>query len=376
MKLPPVRDGADAMLVALATQLSALPEDDTAAFGTLCETLVAAGLPLWRVAMQLENLHPLHYGYCLHWTEGQPGQRLERSFEFGASPEFAASPYMAALHGDGWGAWKLDRDDLAALPLLRDLREAGASEYVSDIVSPHGALPPGISWTTRRSGGFTEAEHETLRRVGRIVAPFFALAAERRTTETVLRTYLGRGPAEAVRAGAVRRGDVREVEALILLTDLRGFTAFAAANGDAAVLDRLGRYCEAVTDAVTEAGGDVLKFVGDGIVSIFTLENGLARTVPAALDAVATARDCALDFVAVLHAGRVAYGNVGARTRLDFTVIGDAVNLASRLERVAKEEGVPTVLTETVAAHAPSAESLGTFTIRGVADPVPLFRAP
>ena len=366
-------DGA-AMLLALADQVADLPlHDDDRAFGLLCEALVAAGLPIWRAAMQLENLHPLHYGYCLHWTEGATGARLERSHEFGASEEFAASPYMAALE-PGWRSWKLA--DEADLSLLQQLRDAGASEYVSHITSRDGALPPGVSWTTKRPGGFTEAEHAILRRVGRIVTPAFALAAARNTTDTVLRTYLGTGPAKAVAAGAVRRGDRERVDALILLTDLRGFTAFAAGADEAAVLERLGRYCEAVTDAVTAGGGDVLKFVGDGILSIFPLERGLAEAVPAALSAVATAR-AELDaaFVASLHAGRVTYGNVGAQTRLDFTVIGDAVNLAARLERVAKDEGVATVMTAPVAAHAPEARPLGTFELRGVLGATEVFAA-
>jgi adenylate cyclase len=332
--------------------------------------------------MQLEDLHPLHYGYCLHWLEGEPGHELIRTHDFGASEEFARSPYMAALRAGGWCAWSLEsRSAGEDLPLLQDLRAKGASEYVSHIVSKVGKLPAGVSWATRVPGGFTAKQRGVLRCVGPMIAAVFRATAAERTTDAVMQTYLGRGPAEAVRAGMVKRGDIRRIQALVLLTDLRGFTDLTSRSNDVAVLDALGAYSEAVVRAVTAAGGDVLKFMGDGILSIFTLNGpkAIEAASQAAVQAVANARSALadrddLDFIAVLHAGDVAYGNVGATARLDFTVIGETVNVAARLERVAKDLGIATIATATVAdALGPSARTLGRHQLRGIAEAIEVF---
>jgi adenylate cyclase len=166
-----------------------------------------------------------------------------------------------------------------------------------------------------------------------------------------------------------------------LLTDLRGFTDLTSRSNDVAVLDALGAYSEAVVRAVTAAGGDVLKFMGDGILSIFTLNGpkAIEAASQAAVQAVANARSALadrddLDFIAVLHAGDVAYGNVGATARLDFTVIGETVNVAARLERVAKDLGIATIATATVAdALGPSARTLGRHQLRGIAEAIEVF---
>jgi adenylate cyclase len=195
----------------------------------------------------------------------------------------------------------------------------------------------------------------TIRADRRIRVP--AGRAERRKLATVLRTYVGRGPATEVLAGRVRRGDVRRLDAVVLLTDLRGFSRMTAIHSETETLTALVLYAEAVVAAVTARGGDVLKLMGDGILAIFPVESPgqAALACTAALAAVRAARaDLALtslEFVAVLNLGAVAYGNVGARERLDFTVIGDAVNVASRIEAHAKRLAVSVAMTAAVARH-------------------------
>lgn len=357
-------------------------DGDAGVFGSVCESLVDAGIPLWRAAFQLENLHPVYYGYCLHWMEGEAPGTIERTHAFAESPDFLASPYMASLRCGGRFRQKLSDPEAMDIPLLKTLRSRGATEMIAHIVSERGNLPPGVSWTTTQAGGFTDDQADFLFRLGPLLAPHFVAAANRQTVSAVLNTYVGKGPARAVQSGIVRRGEVEEVDAVIVMTDMRGFTAASAGRTHDETLVLLSDYCEAVTGAVMDLGGDVLKFVGDGILSIFEVERpeDLADRALDALAAVRRAQETLakrpqpIDVVAVLHAGIVAYGNVGARTRLDFTVIGDAVNLTSRLEAIAKQEGEPIVLSRPIAMSlGGDVRRLGSFDVRGLSGPIDLF---
>jgi adenylate cyclase len=336
-------------------------------FTMLCEGVVATTVPLARSALQMENLHPVYYGYCLHWQAGGSAQIIERSRAFGASEEFRQSPYMASLPSGSW-RWRPE-DGPPALPLVRDLAGSGVTDFMAEIIGADGTLPPGITWATRASGGFSADDAAFLRALGPLLVPLFGWRAERRKLDAVLRTYLGAAPGREVLRGQIRRGDVRRLEAVVLLTDLRGFTALADVAPETELLRALDRYFETVADAVHAGGGEVLKFIGDGVLAVFPAD--------AARAAVAAARRALADnegqITAVLTSGSVAYGNIGARERVDFTVIGPAVNLASRLEAVAKRLGEQIVATAAVAAAAGEAgRAIGSHPIRGVAAAVPL----
>jgi adenylate cyclase len=351
--------------------------DSAQVFGGLCERIRRLGIPLDRAAIQLDNLHPLYFGYCLHWYAGQPGYEVPRSHEFGASAEFQDSPYMAAVRGDGSYRWRQSQEPVPTKPLIRDLQSRGYTDYLTVLLGGRNALPPGVGWATTRPGGFSDDDIFVLQRLSRHLSAPFGLSAERRKLAAVMRTYLGRAPAVAVAQGRVRRGDLMRLEAVVLLTDLRGFSTLAASEPQEAVIGRLDAYAEAVVEAVSQHEGDVLKFVGDGILAIFPIEKETEQStrIAAAAAAVRQARGSLGDsFVAVLHAGPVAFGNVGARERLDFTVIGEAVNLASRLEAVAKELGVATIATRKVADNLPDRRALGSRQLRGFVEPVELFQ--
>ncbi len=196
----------------------------------------------------------------------------------------------------------------------------------------------------------------------------------RRSAESLLRTYLGDGPAQRVMAGAIRRGDWIEIEAAVLLTDLVGYTALSEQLPPDRLLDHLGRYLEVVVGSVQSENGDVLKFIGDGVLSIFPVrEGGPSEAVRRALRALEAALTRAeqvgdLRFIGCLHVGPVTYGNIGSPDRLDFTVVGPTVNLVSRLETITKRTGNVAVCSQEVAALLPAeaARALGTFALRGV----------
>jgi len=325
-------------------------------FGGICERVRAAGLPLERSAIQLFDLHPLVFAYCLHWHPGAPAYEVDHGHTFAAPTPETRTPYHAALDEGGFLHRRLERGE-TDLALLRDLRAQGFTDYLSIAIPSSASLPPGVSWATRAPGGFADGQVALLKALAPHLGPPFEMLAERRKLATVLRTYVGRGPATEVLAGRVRRGDVRRLDAVVLLTDLRGFSRMTAIHSETETLTALALYAEAVVAAVTARGGDVLKLMGDGILAIFPVESPgqAALACTAALAAVRAARaDLALtslEFVAVLNLGAVAYGNVGARERLDFTVIGDAVNVASRIEAHAKRLAVSVAMTAAVARH-------------------------
>ena len=341
---------------------------DAELFGRMCAAVRTAGVPLARAALQMENLHPVYYGYCLHWEVDGPARILERSREFGASEEFRLSPYMAALRQGGW-RWRAGDGDPRPAPGA-ELAASGVTDFMAEIVGATGTLPPGITWATRSPAGFAARDVAFLRALGPLLVPVFGSGAERRKLAAVLRTYLGGAPGREVLAGQIRRGDVRRLDAVVLLTDLRGFTALTASARETELLATLDRYFEAVADTVHAAGGEVLKFIGDGVLSVFPLEQA-AAAVAAARSALAQAGP---PFTTVLTAGPVAYGNIGARERLDFTVIGSAVNLASRIEAVAKRLDERLVATAQVAAAAGTpGRSLGRHELRGLEAAVELL---
>jgi adenylate cyclase len=237
------------------------------------------------------------------------------------------------------------------------LRGQGFTEFLSELIPFTYGVPPGITFATTAPGGFTDEQIALLRAVPPLLAAPLEVRAQRLTTGAILDTYLGRGPSREVLHGAIRRGDLRRIDCAVLLTDLRGFTGKTEGWPPETLLHALDIYFEAVADAVSTAGGDVIKFLGDGVLAIFPVEaaGNTAAACKAALNAALQARDALkasndgrsergeepLDFGCGLHIGEVAYGNIGGRDRLDFTVIGAAVKVASRCRSFARPRPLP-----------------------------------
>jgi adenylate cyclase len=197
---------------------------------------------------------------------------------------------------------------------------------------------------------------------------------------SLLEVYLGRGPAERIGKGAFLRGETTEIDAAVLITDLRDSTGLSERLQPDALLERLGAYFEIVVDAVRAQGGDVLKFVGDGVLAVFPAgEEGRQAACLQAARAIANAfadpAAAGMRFVAALHVGPVVYGNIGSPDRLDFTVVGPTVNYLSRLEGIAKSLDRRAVCSKEVAASLTSeaAISLGHRTLKGFSDPQEVF---
>jgi class 3 adenylate cyclase len=284
----------------------------------------------------------------------------------------------AVIEALGFGASPLDqagRDWLAKLGTVLDIgpRRDG----------------PVLSWAGTRA--FSSAEASGLHQAGRFaVAPLAALAARSALT-ALLEAYLGRRSAARVLGGALRRGTGETIRAALFCADLRGFTALSEATEPAAMIATLDAWFDRVAGAVHAFGGEVLKFIGDGVLAIFPVSGSPAEACEAALRAVTAARagmkhlDAArqsqrlppLPFGAALHLGEILWGNIGAADRLDFTAIGPAVNLASRLEGLCRPLGRSVLISGAVAAETNTPlMPLGKHVLRGIAAPCTVFTLP
>lgn len=248
---------------------------------------------------------------------------------------------------------------------------------------------PVLAWAGRRPFGADEAGR--LRQAARFAAAPLAALAARTAMAALLEAYLGRRSAARVQAGAVRRGAGETIPAVLLFADLRGFTALSEATEPAAMITALDAWFDRVAGAVHAFGGEVLKFIGDGVLVIFPVAGMPAEACEAALRAVAAARagmahlDAVrqaqdlppLPFGAALHLGDILWGNIGAAGRLDFTAIGPAVNLVSRLEGLCRPLGRSVLISGAVAAEtAIPLVPLGEHALRGIKAPCAVFTLP
>ncbi|HEV7439110.1 MAG TPA: adenylate/guanylate cyclase domain-containing protein [Methylobacterium sp.] len=376
--------GIERHLVAQATA----SDDADAIFGAFCAALVAAGLPLWRAALSLPTLDPLFRGANLIWHR-------DRGISWAATehgPEGAAlvarSP-MTVLSGEGrrFGRWQLAKREGQEMPLLAELRAEGGTDYMMHLVAfaPSTAIiGVAISFATDGPDGFSAEECDTLT----ALVPTMALATSKlclaHTMRETLGTYLGPRTGAQVLAGRIRRGEGEVVPAAILLADLRGFTALTDRDDPLRVVGWLDEHLDALGEPVTRHGGEVLKFLGDGFLAIFPVDDREAQPCAACAGALEAAREGLtrneilnaarrgaglpiLPADLVLHYGPVVYGNVGTGRRLDFTVVGRAVNEASRIERLCEEMGEPLLVSDAFARRcAARLRPAGEFTLRGV----------
>src|SRR6516225_187001 len=246
-----------------------------------------------------------------------------------------------------------------------------------------------LGWAGTRP--FDSAEADRLRQVARFaVAPLATLAA-RAALSALLEAYLGRRSAARVQAGALGRSAGETIRAALLYADLRDFTAMSEACEPAAVILALDAWFDRIAGAVHAFGGEVLKFIGDGVLAIFPVTGAPAAACEAALRAIVAARagmahlDAVrraqglppLPFGAALHLGEMLWGNIGAADRLDFTAIGPAVNLVSRLEGLCRPLGRSILISGALAAAtATPLVALGEHRLRGIAAPCAVFTLP
>jgi len=347
-----------------------------------CDRLVAIGIPLWRVRVGQRLINPLLGAWGVTWTRETGAQEYTVPRSVLATSAFTGSPFEHVIKTQTRFYRSLHNLDPACdHPVLFELSEDGSTDYLAlPIIYGDGSVQ-GAAFTTDASSGFAPEAIALVETLSPFLAAALEPAAMRRSAESLLRTYLGDGPAQHIAAGAIRRGDQVAIEAAVLLTDLRGYTRLSEQLPPNELLERLGQYQELVVTAVQTEGGDVLKFIGDGILSIFPVEGSGRETASAcarrALDAAFLNAQAipGMCFVGCLHVGPVIYGNIGSLDRLDFTVVGPTVNFLSRLEAIAKSTNSAAVCSREVAAGFPpdATRRLGAFTLPGIPDEQTIF---
>jgi len=374
----------------------------------LCRRLLAAGVPLWRAFAGGRTLHPQWAGHSYTW-ERDVGTSEPALFERGAAYEgrIRTSPFAALIgqleRGEGGGGWPSLRRRLTGpeihldFAVLEELAAAGATDYFAQVVGfgaggdPARGTGVGYSLTTDRAGGFSDGDLALIEAALPAVSLAIMAHAGHTIAAGLLGAYLGADAGRRVHAGAVERGSVQGIRAALWYADIRGFTAIADAQPGLAVIELLDEVFEALAAPLRPRGGEVLKFLGDGILAQFacgaaTEGETCLRALDAAseammaIDQLNNARDAvgkptaAVDLA--LHLGEVLYGNIGTVDRLDFTVIGPAVNEVARIEALCDQLGRNLLVSAEFAnaiGDRRSLTPLGRHALRGVREPREIY---
>jgi adenylate cyclase len=317
----------------------------------MCERLVNAGIPLHRVGAFVQTLHPDVLGSSFVWRAGGEVVITPITFDMPDSPEFKNNP-LAILYASGHEVrYRLDDPESRRFPFFDDMRKEGVTDYIALPLFFTDGTIHASSWTTREAGGFTDEHLAALRS---LIPPFSRLGeiiAMRRTATVLLDTYVGNRAGERIWAGQIRRGHAEDMQAAIWLSDLRGFTALSDRLPAETVVDILNQYFDCQVPVIREYGGEILKFMGDGLLAVFPIAKdggnlsevcsrvlAASRKARANVDAMHYPSGNVVErfrFGVALHIGSILFGNIGGMSRLDFTCIGPAVNLAARLEKIA-----------------------------------------
>jgi adenylate cyclase len=368
-----------------------------------CKGLHKAGLPVSRALVVIDTLHPVHEGRVFRWRSDNAAE--SETVEYGrtnqggqAAESWRRSPFYHLLQsGASLLRRRLSEPEGPEFPLFDDLREEAQTDYLAIIQrfaedSIIGEMDCVYSsWTTAEEGGFNDAQVEALQRLVPSLSLAIKSASLSRILETLVQTYLGRDAGRRVLQGRIERGIAERIEAVLWFSDLRGFTRVTGTARPEEVIPFLNDYAEAVISAVHEAGGDVLKLMGDGTLAIFTAEQPheacrcaltaekLARKRIRELNKRREAEGLPVTHSYLgLHIGEVFYGNIGSQERLDFTVIGPAVNEVSRIGQMCRSAERDVLMSSAFveAAHPEDRQrlvSVGRYALRGVARPQELF---
>jgi len=362
----------------------------------LADALVAADFPIWRLRLMVRTLNPQLFALSYTWQRGVAGiEEYEATHAGLQSAQFRDSTFAPIIAGEGGIRRRLDGPDPKLdFPILQDLIDEGGTDYVAMPVRFSDGLINILTLTSDRPGGFSTQElgdlYEVLPALGRQLEAY----AQRVSSLTLLRTYLGRDAGERVMDGLVQRGDGEEVHSVVWISDLRDSTSLANSMSRVAYLATLNQYFDCVAGAVIDNGGEVLKFIGDAVLAMFPIASRDDARPEAGLNAMKAVRqaregmdrlnelrttslEAPLRFGIGLHRGDITYGNIGTTKRLDFTVIGTAVNEVSRIEGLCKELGTPVLMSSAFAESIPTGlVSRGRHTLRGVEGKQEIFTLP
>ena len=349
------------------------------------EALAGAGLPIDRLTIGVPILLPHVAGMQVRWYRGRPVERIEFPATAETLRAMEASPVRAAYQDGAMTRCRIGPQRSAGdYPIVDDLRGDGFTDYVALPVRFSDGTFKALSVATRAPGGFADSDVEALARLTTNLAPVLEVRALRHLARSLLNVYVGPTAGERVLDGQIRRGEGTTIQAVIWFSDLRSSTDLSMTLDGPAHIALLNEFFGAVTSSVSDHGGEVLKYIGDAVLAIFPCRDLTGQNCSAPHEADRAARDAlariatinrraaeagrpAIDIGIALHVGNAFFGNVGGEDRLDFTVIGPAVNLASRIESVSAESGRRLLVSQAFAEAVPADyQPLGAFQFKGI----------
>src|SRR3979490_41267 len=316
-----------------------------------CERVVQAGLPLGRVGVFVRTLHPDIFGRNFVWRPGAEVAVGTVDFDIQNSPEFKSSPLAIVFREGREVRCHLDDPASNRFPFLDDMRAEGVTDYVAlPLLFLDGSIHAS-SFTTKRPGGFSDDELAALRTIVTPLARVIEIISLPRTASLPPDSYVGNRAGERILGGQIRRGHTDTMDAAIWLSDLRGFTALSDRLPAEAGVDILNNYFDCQVAAIRTHGGEVLKFMGDGLLAVFPIDEYVgdvrevcghvleaARESRASVEAMHYPIGDAVErfrFGVALHVGRILYGNIGGGQPPHLSFILPALTLAARLEKMA-----------------------------------------
>jgi adenylate cyclase len=360
-------------------------------FAELCVRLQQAGVPVKRASLHILIHHPQWLGARMMWADGMRDAVIERvDYDVQERSEYIGSPANEIHDGVTELRENLERDSSLGRKhaVYDEMRAKGLTDYVAWPLYHTLGKRHLVTFATDRPGGFEDAQIAALLKLLPVLALVSEIRVKNRLARTLLETYVGTHAGELILAGATRRGTGTTVRAAIMICDLRDFTKISDNWPRDDVIDLLNGYFDAMSEPIARHGGEILKFIGDGLLAIFPLSQpsacaNLLRAVAEARQAMIALNEknsetgrAPLNYGIGVHVGDVMYGNIGSRARLDFTVIGPAVNMASRLESLTKQLGRTVLLSRTFADFVKDdfdLERVGEYPVRGFNDPIEIF---
>jgi adenylate cyclase len=347
-------------------------------FEKLCERLHAAGIPLERASLSWPTLHPLFKSEQVFWRLNEGSELNQYMHADGPTDAWLKSP-LFYLHDKGLSHLRRRLTGAGAMldfDVLQEFKEQGFTDYLvtaADFgianVEHFAGKATGIiaSWMTKRASGFTDDDLDALRRIQRVFAAACRASIQRRVTDNLASAYLGPTAGCRVLTGDIRRGDGERLPAVVWYSDLRGSTRLSDTMDPDSYLQLLNQYFECTAQPVIDNGGEILNFIGDGVLAIFPIESECPmqaaakaeNAVKAALSAqfaaekTGTPGGAPLQFGIGLAVGEVMFGNIGVPSRLAFSGIGKVVNAVQRIESQTKDLGLPVLASPDFAEAAP-----------------------
>ena len=357
--------------------------NDTAALDqAIVDKIHEAGIPLTRYTTGVPSLHPQVNSFSTLW-EKDKGLSFREYRQNPNVPMKRTSPIFVAYDTGRSQRFHLETMDLEGeYELLQEFRENGLTDYVVLALPFSDGSFKAMSFATDRPGGFSKTDLEILHGLRLPLATTIEIRYLRHLANLLMETYVGHVAGRRVLNGEIKRGSGENIQAVIWFCDLKGFTNLSEKLEAPVLIDYLNTYLEIIEAAITSHGGEILKFIGDAVLAIFQPSNSdETETARAALEAAMQAQNeisnvnqervnqnlpaiaCGIG----IHYGDVHYGNVGGMKRLDFTVIGPAVNLASRLESLTRDLGQSILVSSTIAdLDVGHLQELGTFKLKGI----------